>query len=114
MGHSIIAYTPEENDTNRLTIERFTFSARNRHKSGREKYLYRPRFVQYLSIHHQIVGLSKEQPSEKHITLAHYATMSQPRTMPGCGSDGHVEDTGIRNRFVNRVKDAIATLMNKH
>ncbi|CAF1086369.1 unnamed protein product [Adineta steineri] len=88
--------------------------ARNRHKGGREKYLYRPRFVQYLSIHHQIVGLSKEQPSEKHITLAHYATMSQPRTMPGCSSDGHVEDTSIRNRFANRVKTAITTLMNKH
>ncbi|CAF4111866.1 unnamed protein product, partial [Adineta steineri] len=98
------AYTPEENDTNRLTIERFTFSARNRHKSGRGKYLYRPRFVQYLSIHHQIVGLSKEQPSEKHITLAHYVSMSRLRTMPGCGSNETVEDTGIRNRFVNRNK----------
>ncbi|CAF1037827.1 unnamed protein product [Adineta steineri] len=108
------AYTSEENDTNRLTIERFTFSARNRHKSGREKYLYRPRFVLYLSIHHQIVGLSKQHPSEKHITLAHYATMSRLRTMPGCGTNGHVEDTSIRNRFVNRLKTAIATLMNKH
>ncbi|CAF0774743.1 unnamed protein product [Adineta steineri] len=108
------AYTPEENDTNCLTIERFTFRARNRHKSGREKYLYRPRFVQYLSIHHQIIGLSKEHPSEKHITLAHYVSMSSLRTMPGCGFNETVEDTGIRNRFVNRVKDAIATLMNKH
>ncbi|CAF4417621.1 unnamed protein product, partial [Adineta steineri] len=66
------AYTPEEKDTNRLTIERFTFRARHLYEGGREKYLYRPRFVQYLSIHRQVVGLSKEQPSEKHITIAHY------------------------------------------
>ncbi|CAF4445955.1 unnamed protein product [Adineta steineri] len=89
------SYTPKENDTNRLTIERFTFRARNRHKSGREKYLYRSRFVQYLSIHHQIVGLLKEQSLEKHITHAHYASISRLRTMPSCGTNEHVEDTNI-------------------
>ncbi|CAF4028973.1 unnamed protein product, partial [Adineta steineri] len=104
------AYTPEEKDTNRLAIERFTFRARNLYKSGREKYLYRPRFVQYLSVHHQIVDLSKQYPSEKHITLAHYASMSRLRTVPGCGTNEHIEDTSIRNRFVNRVKTTIATL----
>ncbi|CAF1371864.1 unnamed protein product [Adineta steineri] len=108
------SYTPEENDTNRLTIERFSFRARNLYKKGREKYLYRPRFVQYLSIHHQLVGLSKEQSSENHITLAHYVSMSELRPMPGCEFNETIEDSGIRNRFVNRVKDAIATLMNKH
>ncbi|CAF4027287.1 unnamed protein product [Adineta steineri] len=108
------AYTTEEKDTNRLTIERFTFRARNLYKKGREKYLYRPRFVQYLSIHQQVIGLAKEQPSEKHITLAHYVSMTRLRTMPGCGFNETVEDSGIRNRFANRVKDTIATLMNKH
>ncbi|CAF4233990.1 unnamed protein product, partial [Adineta steineri] len=81
------AYTPEEKDTNRLTIERFTFRARHLYEGGREKYLYRPRFVQYLSIHRQVVGLSKEQPSEKHIMLAHYVSMTRLRAMRGCVSD---------------------------
>ncbi|CAF1430733.1 unnamed protein product [Adineta steineri] len=107
------AYTPEENDTNRLTIERFSFRARNLYKSGREKYLYRPRFVQYLSIHHQINGLSKEQPSEKHIKLVHYASMSRLRTMPGCGTNEYVKDTSIRDRFADRVKTAMVAMINK-
>ena len=107
-------YTGEENDTNRLTIERFTFRASQRHKKGREKYLYRPRFVQYLSIHHQIVGLSKQQPSENHIALAHYVAMSRLRTMPGCEVNQHVKDTGVRDRFADRIKKAIATLAIEH
>ncbi|CAF1544101.1 unnamed protein product [Adineta steineri] len=108
------SYTAEENDTNRLTIERFRFRARNLYESGREKYLYRPRFVQYLSIHEQLVGLSKEQPLENHITLAHYISMSQPRTMPGCGTNEYVKDTSIRDRFAHAVKTAIAALTSKH
>ncbi|CAF3973443.1 unnamed protein product [Adineta steineri] len=108
------AYTADENDTNRLTIERFTFRAPNRLKRGRQKYLYRPRFVQYLSIHRQVIGLSKEQPSEKHIMLAHYVFMTRLRAMSGCGLNETVEDISVRNRFVNKVKDAIETLMNKH
>ncbi|CAF4288547.1 unnamed protein product [Adineta steineri] len=69
-------YTPDEKDTNRLTIERFTFRTLDLYRDGREKYLYRPRFVQYLSIHHQIFGLLKEQPLENHITLSHLKGMS--------------------------------------
>ncbi|CAF1431133.1 unnamed protein product [Adineta steineri] len=96
------AYTPEEKDTNRLTIERFTFRARHLYEGGREKYLYRPRFVQYLSIHRQVIGLSKEQPSEKHITIAHYVSMTRLRAMRGCGLNETVEDISVRNRFVNK------------
>ncbi|CAF1348383.1 unnamed protein product [Adineta steineri] len=48
------------------------------------------------------VGLSKEQPLENHITLAHYISMSQPRTMLGCGFNETVEDTSIRDRFADR------------
>ena len=103
-------YSAEENDTNRLTIERFTFRASQRYKKGREKYLYRPRFVQYLSIHYQMVGLSKEQPSENHIALAHYVAMNHLRTMPGCEANQHVKDTGVRDRFADRMRKAIATM----
>jgi hypothetical protein len=104
-------YTAEENDTSRLVIERFTLRAPTRFKDGREKYLYRPRFVQYLSIHHQIVGLSKQQSSESHITLAHYTSMDYLRSMPGCTADQFVTDTGIRDRFANRVQDAVRSLL---
>ena len=106
-------YSVEENDTNRLTIERFTFRASEPYIYGREKYLYRPRFVQYLSIHHQIAGLSKQQPTENHIALAHYVAMNHLRTMPGCESNQHVKDTGVRDRFTDRIKRAIATLTTK-
>ena len=107
-------YTPEENDTSRLTIERFTYRAQYRYKKGREKYLYRPRFVQYLAIHHQIVGLSKEQPSENHITLAHYALMNRLRTVPGCNVNQYVKDTSVQDRFATSVKDAITALTTKY
>ncbi|CAF0972985.1 unnamed protein product [Rotaria sp. Silwood1] len=100
-------YTLEENDTNRLVIDRFILRTRDRYKKGREKYLYRPRFVQYLSIHHQIVGLSKEEPSQNHILLAHYASMNRLRSMPGCGTGQYVTDKSVRDRFAKRVKDAI-------
>ncbi|CAF1404342.1 unnamed protein product [Adineta steineri] len=101
------AYTADENDTNHLTIERFTFRAPNRLKRGRQKYLYRPRFVQYLSIHRQVIGLSKEQPSEKHIMLAHYVFMTRLRAMSGCGLNETVEDISVRNRFANKNKTII-------
>jgi hypothetical protein len=97
-------YTAEENDTNRLIIERFTFRARHRYKGGREKYLYRPRFVQYLSIHRQLVGLPKQESSENHITLAHYVMMNRLRTLPGCKADEYVEDTSVRDRFASKIK----------
>ncbi|CAF1260477.1 unnamed protein product [Adineta steineri] len=97
------SYTSEEKDTNRLTIERFSFCARNVYKNGREKYLYRSRFIQYLSIHQQLIGLSKEQPLENYITLAHYILMNQTRTMPGCGFNKTAEDTSIRDRFGDRI-----------
>ena len=106
-------YSFEENDTNRLIIERFTFRASQRYRSGREKYLYRPRFVQYLSIHHQIAGLSKQPSSEKHIAMAHYAAMNRLRTVPGCASNQSVKDTSVRDRFAHRIKDAIAAMTNK-
>jgi hypothetical protein len=101
-------YSAEENDTSRLTIERFTFRARHLYKNGREKYLYRPRFVQYLSIHHQIVGLSKQQPSENHIRLAHYAIMHRLRTMPGCNANESVEDKSVRDRFAGKINKLLA------
>ena len=101
---SVDKYTHEENDTRRLVIERFLVRASHRHRGGREKYLYRPRFVQYLSIHHQIVGLSKEQPSTKDIMLAHYVSMKSPREMPGCTPGQYVKDTTIRDRFAEQVR----------
>ena len=61
-------YSTVEDDMSRLTIERFTFRARNGYKRGNEKYLYRPRFVQYLSIHRHLVGLAQEQSSEDKIS----------------------------------------------
>ena len=104
-------YTSEENDTSRLVIERFVFRAADRHKGGREKYLYRPRFVQYLSIHHQIVGLSKEEPPQNALMLAHYTSMNHLRMMPGCNPGKYVNDPGIRNRFAEKVKTAMQQLL---
>ena len=104
-------YTDEESDTRRLVIERFLVRASDRHKGGREKYLYRPRFVQYLSIHHQIVGLSKEEPSANDIMLAHYASMTRFRTTPGCSPGQHVKDTSIRDRFAEQLRNGTETLL---
>ena len=103
-------YTLEEKDTNRLVIERFTLRAKNRLKSGRQKYLYRPRFVQYITIHTQLVGSVMKEPLEKDIMLAHYVTMERLRKMPGCSIDC-VNDTSIRDRFAKKIKEAIAGLM---
>ncbi|CAF1596419.1 unnamed protein product [Rotaria magnacalcarata] len=104
-------YTLEENNKSRLIIDRFILRAPDLYKKGREKYLYRPRFVQYLSIHHQIIGLAKQQTSRNHILLAHYASMSRLRSMPGCSSGQYVTDTSVRDRFAKKVKDAIENLM---
>ena len=106
-------YTVEEADTSRLVIERFVLRAPQLHIGGREKYLYRPRFVQYLSIHHTVVALSKEQPNADQITLAHYASMDYLRVMPGCNPDQYVTDTRVRDRFASRIKNATGTLSNK-
>ncbi|CAF2826220.1 unnamed protein product [Rotaria sp. Silwood2] len=104
-------YTSEEKNTSRLVIDRFVIRARKRHEVGREKYLYRPRFVQYLSIHHEVIGVKTEQPSPDHISLAHYVSMSQPRNMPGCSSnEQYAIDTSVRDRFAKKVEDGIKYL----
>ena len=103
-------YTMDERNPNHLVMERFTFRAPELFRKGREKYLYRPRFVQYLSIHHQVMGLPKQTPSRNSITLAHYISMTELRNMEGCGAEQYVHDTGIRDRFAQRVKMAIQTL----
>jgi hypothetical protein len=103
-------YTAEEKNTSRLVIERFTFRAKNRYKKGREKFLYRPRFVQYLSIHHHIVGLSKEHPSEEHISLAHYVSVDSLRYFPDGGDGKKVVDTSIRDKYAKRVQNALTML----
>ena len=104
-------YSNEENDTRRLVIERFLRRASDRHKGGREKYLYRPRFVQYLSIHHQLVGLSKEEPLANSIMLAHYASMTHLRTAPGCSPGVGVNDTTVRDRFAGQVRKVTDELL---
>lgn len=104
-------YNEIESNSTGLVIERFTFRAPTRYKIGREKYLYRPRFVQYLSIHHQLVGMSKQEPSENHIMLAHYVVMDYLRTMPGCDSNRLIKDNSIRNRFASRVNNAVTQLL---
>ena len=104
-------YSNGENETRRLVIERFLLRAPDRHKGGREKYLYRPRFVQYLSIHHQIVGLSKEEPSANSIMLAHYASMTHLRTAPGCSPAQYVNDTTVRDRFSKQLTKVIEELL---
>lgn len=101
-------YTAEENDINRLVIERFTFRARHHHKNGQEKYLYRPRFVQYLSIHHQVVGLPKKESSKNHILLAHYASTRYIRSIQKrCNA---IQDTSVRDQFASDVKTALTAL----
>ena len=100
-------FTEEESKTNRLTIERFTRRAKNPYKEGREKYLYRPRFVQHLSIHHQLIGYSKQQPKENSLMLAHYFAMNSFRVAPGCKSNEYVDDTSIRDRFSNSLREAV-------
>jgi hypothetical protein len=106
-------YTPEEEDLNRLTIERFVVRAPTLYKNGREKYLYRPRFVQYLSIHHQLFGLPMERSAEHLITLAHYPAMSSLRIFPGCQPHEYVNDTRIRDRFANRIRNTTRNLTAK-
>jgi hypothetical protein len=100
-------YMDDESDTSRLVIERFTVRAPNQYKQGREKYLYRPRFIQYLSIHHQIVGLAKQDPPPNTIMLAHYIAMTRLRTFPGCSPKEYVKDTTIRDRFASKLKKAM-------
>ena len=103
-------YTAEEGETSRLAIERFILRAPHRYTMGREKYLYRPRFVHYLSIHHQIVGLAKQLSSEKFIMLAHYASMIRLRHAPDCTAGKYVNDTIVRDRFARGVKQAIQAM----
>ena len=44
-----------------VVIKRFLRPASDRHEGEQEKHFYRPRFVQYLSIHHQISGLRQSR-----------------------------------------------------
>jgi hypothetical protein len=109
-AHEANKYTLEKNDTSPLTIEQFILRVPNSDKNDREQYLYRPRFVQYLSIHRQTIERSKQQPSENNIILAHYSSIDRLRPLPGCDTDRYVVDTGVRDRFANRVKNAITAL----
>ncbi len=97
-------YLPEEEDLNRLTIERFVVRAPEIYRRGRQKYLYRPRFVQYLTIHVQLIGLPMNQTTEDFITLAHYPAMTTLRVFPGCQPHEYVNDTRIRDRFAHRIR----------
>ena len=103
-------YSAEEKNTSHLVIERFTLRAPDLFKDGRQKYLYRPRFVQHLSIHRQVFGLQMVEPSPKSIMLAHYFSMTRLRTIKGCAPTQYVNDTSIRDRFAERVKRALQML----
>jgi hypothetical protein len=103
-------YTVAENHTGGLVIERFTLRAPNHVKRGLQKYLYRPRFSQYLSIHHEVVELSKQQLSKSHITLVHYPSLDDMRFIPGCTPSLIVADTDIRDRFAERVRNEVGRL----
>ncbi|CAF1284454.1 unnamed protein product, partial [Didymodactylos carnosus] len=96
-----------ERDDSLLVVEKFTQRAQSRHKSGRQKYLYRPRFVQYLSIHQQVIGLSKVEPSESRIMLAHYASMDRFRKFPGCEENQYIEETAIRDKYASKIWEGL-------
>ena len=109
--HTSDRYTADEGDKHHLVIERFIVRAPDLYKEGREKYLYRPRFVQYLSIHHQLVGLAKQEPSQHGIMLAHYpAPMARPRTTPGCGGGRKLNDHTVRDGFASKLRSAMQNL----
>ena len=101
---NIDEYLPEEEDLNHLTIERFVVRAPKLYRRGHQKYLYRPRFVQYLTIHYQIFGLPMKQTAENFMALAHYPSMTTLRRVPGCQPDEYVNDTRIRDRFAHRIR----------
>ena len=104
-------YTTEnENNKKNLVIERFTWRSNIVHKNGREKYLYRPRFVQYLSIHHQLNGLNKINIPNNALKLAHYGSLETIRLFPGCEENTHVNDTSIRDRFAKMIRSAMKYL----
>ena len=103
-------YSLGERNTSGLVIERFISRASTSYRDGREKYLYRPKFVQYLSIHHQIVGSSREDPPEKSLMLAHYVAMSRFRSATGCHQGRDVNDTSIRDEFSQQMKQRIQNL----
>jgi hypothetical protein len=94
----------------RLLIERWTLRAKTEYNGGREKFLYRPRFIQHLGIHRQVNGLYKAEPDTKEIRLAHYISMLIPRSAGDCTLGGMVNDTSIRDRFSERIQRAISAL----
>ncbi|CAF2649280.1 unnamed protein product [Rotaria sp. Silwood2] len=105
-------YALKEKDTNRLVIERFVFYARDRQELWSDKYLHRPRFVHYLSNHHEAIGIPTELPSRDRILLAHYVSITQPRNISACStSEQNMTDTSIRDRFAKKVKDGIKNLI---
>ena len=100
----------EPMESNAMVIEKFTVRAKARFEGGRQKYLYRPRFVQHLSIHNQIHGLPPIDASANDVQFAHYVSMSRPRSLEFCGNGNAVVDTSVRDRFSENLRTSVKYL----
>ena len=100
----------EPMESNALVIEKFTVRAKARFEGGRQKYLYRPRFVQHLSIHKQIHGLPPIEASANDVQFAHYVSMSRSRSLSFCGKGNSMVDTSVRDRFSKNLRASMKYL----
>jgi hypothetical protein len=84
-----------------LLIEQYI--SRSNVSKHSNKYLYRPRAIDDLSINRDI------NPMEKTIVLAHYPVMEDDQMLSNClENDDLVEDTTIRDRFAKRLFNEIS------
>jgi hypothetical protein len=97
-------FSPEESNQTRLVIERFTRRSISFFRDGREKYLYRPSHVIFLSIHYPLTAYSPIEPPRTEIIMAHYHSMNRFRTVAECATAASVNDTTVRDRFADRLR----------
>lgn len=91
-------------------VEQFIHRAPTSFTAGRRKYLCRPRFVQYLGIHHQYIGSRLVTAQENYIRMAHYYMSNKNRILSGCFDGEPILDTEIRDRFAKSIRDGVESI----
>jgi len=84
-----------------LLIEQYILRIAGSNRS--DKYFYRPRAIDYLSINQDDRGTNSLDQMKKNIVLAHYPVMEDGKIISNCLRNSVVEDTSIRNRFAKRL-----------
>lgn len=88
-----------------LLIEQYI--SRNGVSNHSDKYLYRPRSIDYLSINQNTKETNLFDSIKKTIVLARYPVMEDDQMMLNCQENDLIEDTTIRDRFAKRLFNEI-------